>query len=298
MGLIRKIKNVCNSIKQGLDYFITPPKLKPAYAYGYYKNRNYSDNYMDWNLCEKIKNIEKNIEKKRNKLWKEKENKYIKEIKPDIEKLLMNKTNKYEPMVLEKKINILVRTALKDKNRIREYSEKRGDYLGTKIYPEDKKRNKKTLEQKGLLYFYKESPNIKGNERYFYRESGNIIKYLRKHPKTTAGNILKNSNLENLINEGLEAETIVKKSIEEYIKRKNKGFFSREYYIKQYRHDLASDEMKEEITESYKNSDKTLKEISNDLTKKYGIHISASTLSKYARKELNVRNRKEAKNKK
>ncbi|MBN1377470.1 response regulator transcription factor [Candidatus Woesearchaeota archaeon] len=295
MGLIKKIKNIRNSIKKGFDYFINPKDLKPAYAYCY-NNRNYCDNYIDWGLCEKIKNIENNIEKKRNKLWEEKEKKYMKEIKTDIENLILNKTNKFEPMVLEKKVNILVRTALKDKNRIREYAEKRGDYLGTRIYPDDKKRNQKTLEQNSLLYFYKQSPNIKGNERDFYRECRNIVKYLRKNPKTAAGNILKNSNLEKLINEGLEAETIVKKSIEEYVKRKKSSLFRKEYYIKQYRNDLASDEMKEEMVEMYRNSGKTLKEISKELTRKYSIHISASTISKYSRKKLKVKNRKEAKN--
>jgi len=57
---------------------------------------------------------------------------------------------------------------------------------------------------------------------------------------------------------------------------------------------LADNEMKTEMTRMYSDSDKNLNYISEELSKKYGMNVSASTISKYARNELKVKNRREA----
>ncbi|MGV8141691.1 MAG: hypothetical protein ACP5NW_04605 [Candidatus Woesearchaeota archaeon] len=67
-----------------------------------------------------------------------------------------------------------------------------------------------------------------------------------------------------------------------------------------YDSNIASSEMKEEFIHAYVSSDKTLKEISVDLEKRYGMHISASTISVHARKHFEnkgvyLKNRREAK---
>jgi len=63
---------------------------------------------------------------------------------------------------------------------------------------------------------------------------------------------------------------------------------------------IASQDMKEEFIHAYTSSEKTLKEVSQEFEKKYGMHISSSTISKNARKYLRskgleFKNRKEAK---
>lgn len=49
---------------------------------------------------------------------------------------------------------------------------------------------------------------------------------------------------------------------------------------------IASQEMQKELTEAYMKSDKTLKVISYEFEKKYGMHVSVSTISVNARKQL------------
>lgn len=60
---------------------------------------------------------------------------------------------------------------------------------------------------------------------------------------------------------------------------------------------LADNKMKSDIVKMYadSNSDKTIGDISKELSEKYGMNVSASTISKYARNELRVKNRCEAK---
>jgi len=63
---------------------------------------------------------------------------------------------------------------------------------------------------------------------------------------------------------------------------------------------LASSDMKEDFIRAYTSKDMTLKEISKEFEKKYGMHISISTISRNSRKYLHnqgldFKNRKEAK---
>ncbi|MGV8171794.1 MAG: hypothetical protein ACP5OA_03830 [Candidatus Woesearchaeota archaeon] len=63
---------------------------------------------------------------------------------------------------------------------------------------------------------------------------------------------------------------------------------------------IASQDMKNEFIRAYTSSEKTLKEISKDFEKKYGMHISVSTISRNARNYLGAqglefKNRREAK---
>jgi len=66
-----------------------------------------------------------------------------------------------------------------------------------------------------------------------------------------------------------------------------------------YNHILADEEMKQEMVRLYQQEGISLKQASKDFEKKYGMHISSSTLSKYARAQLTdqgivISNRKEA----
>jgi len=67
-----------------------------------------------------------------------------------------------------------------------------------------------------------------------------------------------------------------------------------------YDSNIASQDMKEEFIRAYTSSDKTLKQVSLEFEKKYGMHISVSTISNNARKYLSskgleFKNRREAK---
>ncbi len=61
--------------------------------------------------------------------------------------------------------------------------------------------------------------------------------------------------------------------------------------IQRYDNRIACDEMKERIMHDYQYSIKTLKELANDYKQEYGHSISASTISRRARKELGVKKR-------
>jgi len=54
---------------------------------------------------------------------------------------------------------------------------------------------------------------------------------------------------------------------------------------------IASKEMNDELVDSYIKSDKSLKEIASDFEKRYGMHVSVSTISVNARKTLSSRGR-------
>jgi hypothetical protein len=63
-----------------------------------------------------------------------------------------------------------------------------------------------------------------------------------------------------------------------------------------YNSDLAPEEMKREMVESYINSPKSLEQISVDLSRKYGLNVSSSTISSRARKHYDALTSKEFKN--
>ena len=58
---------------------------------------------------------------------------------------------------------------------------------------------------------------------------------------------------------------------------------------------IVSDDFLKRISHEYRSSDKSLKDLSDELSSEYGMNISASTISKYARSDLGVGSRKEAK---
>jgi len=64
--------------------------------------------------------------------------------------------------------------------------------------------------------------------------------------------------------------------------------------IRKFDNKIATEEYKRKISYLYQHSQKNLKEIAKDLGTEYGMNISTSTISRYARKKLGVQNRKEA----
>ena len=63
-----------------------------------------------------------------------------------------------------------------------------------------------------------------------------------------------------------------------------------------YNSDLASIGMKQEMIDSYVHSPKSLEQLSIDLSRKYGLNVSASTISSHARKHYDALTSKEFKN--
>jgi len=78
-----------------------------------------------------------------------------------------------------------------------------------------------------------------------------------------------------------------------YLKLYEEGKVTKKFL--RYDANIAPKNMKEEMIELYSTSDKNMKEIAEELSDKYGMSVSSSTIGKYARKELMVKNRKEAK---
>ena len=57
---------------------------------------------------------------------------------------------------------------------------------------------------------------------------------------------------------------------------------------------VASDAFKHRLVHEYAHSDRSLRDLSSSLSREYGMRVSASTISKYARRELGVHGRREA----
>ncbi|MFC1648882.1 hypothetical protein ACFL1B_05485 [Nanoarchaeota archaeon] len=90
------------------------------------------------------------------------------------------------------------------------------------------------------------------------------------------------------------AKTIDPVFFSEYLDMYRDGFVSTR--IARYDNNIAPSEMRQEMYSMYKGSDLNLKQVSSYLSEKYGMNISASTVSKYSRMGLGVDNRKEARN--
>lgn len=86
----------------------------------------------------------------------------------------------------------------------------------------------------------------------------------------------------------MEAEELLREALEQYQPGKNS------FQITAYNHHIASDHMKQDIVDSYCTSKESLKSLAKTISEKYGMNISSSTISKYARKETKTKNRKEA----
>jgi hypothetical protein len=141
-----------------------------------------------------------------------------------------------------------------------------------------------------------DNPRIIKYDNYSLRDINSLIamknKYFWKNEKQLIELIEKDKGL-------------IVKSIDELVRDAMKLKVSNpEYYnITRINYDsrIASREMRDELTDAYIKSDKTLKEISLEFEKRYGMHVSVSTISVNARKQLQAqgldfRNRREAKN--
>jgi hypothetical protein len=65
------------------------------------------------------------------------------------------------------------------------------------------------------------------------------------------------------------------------------------FYLERFNKNVATQEMYDELIKEYAlNAQTSLKKIAKNLSKKYNINISSSTISKYARKALNCKKRK------
>ena len=65
--------------------------------------------------------------------------------------------------------------------------------------------------------------------------------------------------------------------------------------IRRYDGNIASEGLWNRMIDGYQNSEKSLRQLSNDLEKEYGMHVASSTISKHARRALGVKSRVEAK---
>lgn len=90
-------------------------------------------------------------------------------------------------------------------------------------------------------------------------------------------------------------EKNIKQAYQDYQGYVQAGMIKNPTKIKRYDHRIASEDLKNKIIHEYKNNKNNLRTISEELTKEYGMNISTSTISKYARNKLEVKNRKEAK---
>ncbi len=116
--------------------------------------------------------------------------------------------------------------------------------------------------------------NISERRNAIKKKQSSIISYINKNPHKSldsiASSFYKNS---------ASPEKKLKKAV---LKSLSDGF-----YIEKYNNALASDNMKKDIVKQYStNYTISLKQIAENLSRKYNMHISESTIRKYARKEL------------
>ena len=112
-----------------------------------------------------------------------------------------------------------------------------------------------------------------------------IVEIKNNNPYATIDSLVVKSNVEN--------EQELQKNYSDHFTAYQAGKTNLKFA--RYDSNIAPKDMKQEMVEAYQNSEKSLKAIAIELSDKYGMNISSSTISKYSRQELNVKNRKEAK---
>ena len=168
-------------------------------------------------------------------------------------------------------------------------------YSGKTSYYKLHKIRNDFSEIENILFSRKNTADSSVSSRYDYDTLNKIIdiknKYFRKHD--TELNDLKTeeigikvTNIESIINNAMT----LKVNNPSYSALNRINYDSR----------IASQKMKDEFITAYSSYEKTLKELSVDLEKKYGMYISSSTISRHARKHLSskgleFKNRREAK---
>ncbi len=116
-----------------------------------------------------------------------------------------------------------------------------------------------------------------------------LVKFRNKHPRHSLDQLV-NKIEGNIYKEGNHLRQPLRQHLRRYKKGKTRT------KIVRYDHQLASKDMKKEMITMYKKSEKNLEQVAEHLTEKYGMNISSSTISRRARKELEVNSREEAKN--
>lgn len=227
---------------------------------------------LDIIIERETKNIEIKIEKRK---------------KEKIEINILYKENNYQHQA-----NNTIKPLEEITQKEKKYENKTKNYFWQRIF------KKKQQTTNTILPTYVQSTSKKEK---ITRKERNTIKKNEQYQYTA---ILE--KIVNMKNEGANYQAIqekytgfsnintLKKGFQDYQHNYQNGTFKNN--IKKYDNKIATEEYKNKIIKHYQQSNKTLKEIAQDLSKEYGMNISTSTISRYARKELNVKNRREAKN--
>jgi len=153
--------------------------------------------------------------------------------------------------------------------------------IGTMNYTYDYLRGKVINSQKSVLSPEKFNDVIKLKNKYFWKTDSQLQDIVQKETHINVNDFY------SLIKDAMDLK--LNNSAYSGIARIN------------YDSRIASQDMKKDFIRAYYSSNKTLKDISIDFEKKYGMYISTSTISNNARKYFSVqgldfRNRKEVKN--
>ncbi len=176
-------------------------------------------------------------------------------------------------------------------------------YPGENIYLGESSADISTIGGRKETYFN----SILGLSLLAIGALGATTYYKSKHERETRRELeklveLKNENehdsLDSLVKETgadrhQQAEHL-EQSYDAYLRLYRQGKVEKKF--ERYDHQIAPDEMKEEMAEMYIYSDKNLEQVSEYLAEKYGMEVSSSTVSRRSREYLNVQSREEARN--